>query len=80
MTKSITEKPFCRLCYDAEHGLCDDCAEETGACLNCLYYGEGGLCLNHLEDDDGVDMSGDAWSIYLWVHDNNRHWEMVDSQ
>lgn len=47
----------CDNCFNEETGICFICINRFNACTNCIYYGEGELCINCVEnDDEGIDI------------------------
>lgn len=37
---------YCFECKISDIGICYNCANDKGICLNCVAYGEGGYCMN----------------------------------
>jgi hypothetical protein len=65
---------FCKECFLNEDCLCYDCSRDMGICINCIYYGEGGLCEN-CESDEAISMDHDLNFAYEWIYFNNKWFE-----
>jgi hypothetical protein len=47
----------CEDCFYADTGICFVCVDRFNVCRNCIWYGEGQLCDNCVEnDDEGIDI------------------------
>lgn len=68
------DRNHCYFCFIDEIGLCDLCLSEISICLNCLVYGNGGLCLNcERNGDEGVYVDDDLLQILAWIQRNDSY-------
>lgn len=75
----LYNKSFCKKCFDSEDGICVDCSVELGCCLNCIYYGNGGLCMNCLTlGDEGVCLEFDLQMILTWIEHNDEFFNIQE--
>lgn len=65
----------CEQCFECDVGLCHECADEFGVCMNCIAYGENNenhLCDNCLGGDEGICMHYDLLEALRWIEFNGR--------
>jgi hypothetical protein len=75
----IYNKSCCRDCFDSEDGICSPCSVEWGYCLNCIYYGNGGLCTNcRILGDEGVCLEFDLQMIFTWIEYNDEYFTIQE--
>lgn len=74
MIGNVLQKAYCEDCYADEDGMCLQCCEKYNICANCVAYGDGGSCLNCLEDE-GVDLGYFMTLVRDWIVINDEFFE-----
>ena len=64
----------CYDCYISSDLICKSCENKTDVCLNCIYYGDGGMCSNCEEGDEGISTEYDTRTVLEWIIWNTDYW------
>ena len=75
MRKLQMNEEYCEECY-IEGDICNDCVGNL--CLNCIAYGDGGLCINCEGMDEGIDISHDYYLLSIWIRNNNMYCDSLE--